>query len=172
MMKTKIMVIGMFCGRWVQYLYQLWPTPRPSVQQPILLKLPFSCALQKLFSPSKNYSAHLDDVAGNKASPCKALTPLLQTCLHIEQEWNISITVLNWTYGYSHNIPFSSNWKGVEPQYMFQGRLRLRWEFPFLLVLDQINIHIALQGPCMMVDDDVAHNCTIFLCFLDAEVSV
>ena len=55
----------------------------------------------------------------------------------------------------------------VEPQYMFQGRLCLRWEFPFLLVLDQINIHIALQGPCIMVDDDLAHNCTIFLCSLD-----
>ena len=91
MMKTKMMVIGMFCGRWVQYLYQLWPTPRPSVQQPILLKLPFSCSLQKLFSPSKNYSNHLRDVAGSKARLCKALTPLLQTCLHIEQEWNIKL---------------------------------------------------------------------------------
>ena len=103
MMKTKMMVIGMFCGRWVQYLYQLWPTPRPSVQQPILLKLPFSCSLQKLFSPSKNYSAHLGDVAGSKARLCQALTPLLQACLHIEQEWNISYTVLNWTSKFNHN---------------------------------------------------------------------
>ena len=74
MMKTKMMVIGMFCGRWVQYLYQLWPTPRPSVQQPILLKLPFSCSLQKLFSPFKNYSAHLGEAAGSKARLCKALS--------------------------------------------------------------------------------------------------
>ena len=69
--------------------------PRPSVQQPILLKLPFSCSLQKLFSPFKNFSAHLGDVARSKARLCKVLTPLFRICLHIEQGWNISCIKLD-----------------------------------------------------------------------------